>query len=304
MDSNFLGLCLEQPLLSFALPSFHQKYLTKNSACQWIHSLQFELGFELCGPHETIFKTYFSQDLLIIFSILDVFYLLFTLSMGVMSKSFHSNWKVSHGDETRYLTVITRAVLCLVAQSCPTLMPARLLCPGDSLGKNTGVGCHALLQGIFPAQGLNPGLPLCRQILYHLSHQGSPNVSVCSYCFVDRNLNSLTFLSISQSFQLCWTINVVEVAHYVSLRYILYNFCFIVLFWLCCFMWKKPFPSSCCLWVSVKKYLHKDISLYNHPPIQDWLLISAPESREICRMDCWGKPQLVFIRLCSQAPVN
>ena len=36
---------------------------------------------------------------------------------------------------------------------------------GDSPGKNTGVGCHALLQDIFPTQGSNPGLPLCRQIL-------------------------------------------------------------------------------------------------------------------------------------------
>ena len=44
----------------------------------------------------------------------------------------------------------------------------------DSPGKNTGVGCHALLQGIFPTQGSNPGLPHCRQILYHLSHQKSP----------------------------------------------------------------------------------------------------------------------------------
>ena len=45
---------------------------------------------------------------------------------------------------------------------------------GDSPGKHTGVACHALLQGIFPTQGSNPGLPHCRQILYHLSHQGSP----------------------------------------------------------------------------------------------------------------------------------
>ena len=37
---------------------------------------------------------------------------------------------------------------------------------------NTGVGCHFLLQGIFPTQGLNQGLLHCRQILYHLSHQG------------------------------------------------------------------------------------------------------------------------------------
>ena len=50
---------------------------------------------------------------------------------------------------------------------------------GDSPGKNTGVGCHALLQGIFPTQGLNPGLPHCRRILYHLNHQES------LYCIED-----------------------------------------------------------------------------------------------------------------------
>ena len=43
---------------------------------------------------------------------------------------------------------------------------------GDSPGKNIGVSCHELLQGIVPIQGLNPGLPHCRQILPHLSHQG------------------------------------------------------------------------------------------------------------------------------------
>ena len=48
-----------------------------------------------------------------------------------------------------------------------------LLCPWDSPGKNTGVGCHFLLQEIFPTQGSNPGLPHCGQTLYHLSHQGS-----------------------------------------------------------------------------------------------------------------------------------
>ena len=44
----------------------------------------------------------------------------------------------------------------------------------NSPGQNTGVGCCALLQGIFPTQGLNPGLPHCRQNFYHRSHQGSP----------------------------------------------------------------------------------------------------------------------------------
>ena len=53
------------------------------------------------------------------------------------------------------------------------LLPTRLLCPWASPGKNTGVGCHALLQRIFPTQGLNPGLPHCRRILYQVSHQGS-----------------------------------------------------------------------------------------------------------------------------------
>ena len=47
---------------------------------------------------------------------------------------------------------------------------------GDSPGKNTGVGCHALLQGIFPTQGSNPGLPHYRRILFQLSHQGSPRI--------------------------------------------------------------------------------------------------------------------------------
>ena len=50
-----------------------------------------------------------------------------------------------------------------------------LLCPWNSLGKNTGVGGHFLLQGIFLIQGSNLGLPHCRQIVYCLSYQGSPN---------------------------------------------------------------------------------------------------------------------------------
>ena len=54
------------------------------------------------------------------------------------------------------------------------LQPTRLLCPWNFPGKSTGVGCHFLLQGIFPTQGSNLGLPHCRQTLYHLSHKGSP----------------------------------------------------------------------------------------------------------------------------------
>ena len=49
--------------------------------------------------------------------------------------------------------------------------------PWNSPGQNTGVGSLSLLQGIVPTQGLNPSLPHCRQILYQLSHRGSPNES-------------------------------------------------------------------------------------------------------------------------------
>ena len=70
-------------------------------------------------------------------------------------------------------------VLCLVAQSCPTLWDPRGCSPpgsfvqGDFPGKNTRVGCHALLQGSFPTQGSNPDLPHCRRILYHLIYERS-----------------------------------------------------------------------------------------------------------------------------------
>ena len=66
----------------------------------------------------------------------------------------------------------TQMWLCLVAQSCPSLCnpigcsPSGSSVRGDSPVKNTGLGCHVLLQGIFPTQGSNPGLSHCRWILY------------------------------------------------------------------------------------------------------------------------------------------
>ena len=53
--------------------------------------------------------------------------------------------------------------------------------PWDFPGKSTGVGCHFLLQRIFPTQGSNPGLLHCRQLLYPLSHQGK--VTILALCF-------------------------------------------------------------------------------------------------------------------------
>ena len=73
----------------------------------------------------------------------------------------------------------TKTVLCLVIQSCLTLcnpMDCSSCLLGDSRGQNTRLGCHALLQRIFPTQGFNPGLPYCRWILYYLSQQGSPEL--------------------------------------------------------------------------------------------------------------------------------
>ena len=67
----------------------------------------------------------------------------------------------------------------LVIQSCLVLCnPVDCSLPRssvhrDSPVKNTEMGCHALLQGIFPTQGWNPGLQHCTRILYQLSHQGS-----------------------------------------------------------------------------------------------------------------------------------
>ena len=57
-----------------------------------------------------------------------------------------------------------------------SLRPRGLHGPWNSLGQNTGMGNLSLLQGIFPPQGSNPGLPHCRRILYQLSHQGSPRM--------------------------------------------------------------------------------------------------------------------------------
>ena len=83
--------------------------------------------------------------------------------------------------------VSTWKVKVLVAQSCLTVCnpmePTSLLCPWGSPDKNTGVGCHFLLWGIFSTQGSNPGLLNCRQILYHLRHhEGRGNGTQKSTC--------------------------------------------------------------------------------------------------------------------------
>ena len=90
-------------------------------------------------------------------------------------------------------------VKVLVTQLCPALCdPMDYSLPG----KNTGVGCHSLLQEIFPAQQSNTGLPHCRQILCHLSHQchrDSLILRVGSLADEAHSISSVQFSSVVQS---------------------------------------------------------------------------------------------------------
>ena len=91
---------------------------------------------------------------------------------------FEVRWALGGTDVNKVSGYDGFPVCVLVARSCLTLCDP--MGPGahqaplwNSLSKNTGVGCCSLLQGIFQTQGSNLGL-YCRQILYRLSHQGSP----------------------------------------------------------------------------------------------------------------------------------
>ena len=86
------------------------------------------------------------------------------------------------------------------------LQPARLLCPWNSPGKNTGVGCHSLLQRIFLTQGSNQSLLHCRQILYCLRYQRSPKE--CS--------NNCTIALISQASKVILKILQARLQQYVN----------------------------------------------------------------------------------------
>ena len=78
-------------------------------------------------------------------------------------------WLSSLPSKARGALTSLSSLFLLIPWRHTTLLRQLLLC----------VGCHAHLQGIFPTQGSNPGLPHCRRILYLLSHQRNPQISVC-----------------------------------------------------------------------------------------------------------------------------
>ena len=96
-----------------------------------------------------------------------------------------------------------------------SLRPHGLYSPWSSPGQNTGVSSLSLLQGIFPTQGSNPGLPHCRRILYQPSHKGRPKLGVkllisfskklslswisSSWKTTTRTFSSVQFSSVAQS---------------------------------------------------------------------------------------------------------
>ena len=144
-------------------------------------------------------------------------------------------WKVY----TLYDSVYKETLKVLVTQLYPTLWnphglyPTRLLCPWDFPGKNTGMGSYSLLQGIFLTQGSNPSLLHCRQILYHLGHQGSSwTCHIWSLSYWDKFplcplygeiffffLSQMGFEFCQKLFCVCWDEHTVFILQFVNIVY-------------------------------------------------------------------------------------
>ena len=120
-----------------------------------------------------------------------------------------SGWKPEYSQHpTTHRTARYREVLLLLSHLVVSsslrsqeLSPARLLCPWDFPGKNTGVGCNFLLQGIFPTQGSNLCLLHWQAGSLPLSHQRSPpkNYLIQHASPSGKTLSSVQFISVAQS---------------------------------------------------------------------------------------------------------
>ena len=114
-----------------------------------------------------------------------------------MKESILSKWLYFPRES---INTVTLCATCCESHSVvsDSLWPHGLNSPWNSPGQNTGVGSLSLLQGIFPTQGLNSGLSHCRQILYQLSHQGSPKIlEWVAYPFSSRSSSPRKWTGVS-----------------------------------------------------------------------------------------------------------
>ena len=143
-----------------------------------------------------------------------------------------------------------------VDQSCPTLCKPMdwLYSPWNSLGQNTGVGSLSLLQGIFPTQKANPGLPHCRQILYQLSHKGSLKIlKWVDYPFSSRSSLPRNWTRVSciaggfftKGDSIVW----IWYAYRIQPTYMLYCLIISQVLWMLCSIFAHSFFSLCLVWI-------------------------------------------------------
>ena len=154
MPSNHLILCRPLLLLPSIFPSI-RVFSNESAFCtRWPKYWSF--SFSISSSNEHPGPISFRIDWLDLLAV-----------QGTL-KSFlqHHSSKAS----VLWCSAFFTAELCSVVSD--SLWPLGLYSPWNSPGQNTGVGSLSLLQGIFPTQGSNPGLPHCRWILYQLSYQG------------------------------------------------------------------------------------------------------------------------------------
>ena len=145
-------------------------------------------------------------------------YIYMPLSETFSNRALHS-FSYKHLTSHRFLPrhVLLNRWFCIyscVCVSCSVvpdslrphgLQSTRFLCPWDFPGKDTGAGCHFLLQGIFPTQGSNPGLLHCRHVLYRLSYKGSPRANFSLHKVGDQHcLKSCTLEALPLTLSKVW----------------------------------------------------------------------------------------------------
>ena len=131
----------------------------------------------LCCQHPTLWK----KCAAIIFS-----YLLDTYCFLVNSSQQEKFKVLIHYSFQQHLLHSSKCFPHGVGLICHP-MPARIPCPWDFPGKNTGVSCRSLLQGIFLTQGSNPHLLHCRQILYHWATREAPGLALTMRIFPQQS---------------------------------------------------------------------------------------------------------------------